>query len=111
MENVLIPIPGHIYAEIHAHHGDRTSQTIATWLSEKLREENAESTTGGSSGSLRYPRPSQGTKTGRVWEIADELLARDGKAPREAVIRACMDEGLNVNTASTQYSYWKASQA
>lgn len=111
MENVLIQIPGHIYAEIYAQHGDRTSQTIATWLSEKLREENAESITGGSSGSLRYPRPSQGTKTGRVWEIADELLARDGKAPREAVIRACMDEGLNVNTASTQYSYWKASQA
>lgn len=111
MENVLIQIPGQIYAEIYAHHGDRTSQTIATWLSEKLREQNAESTTGRSSGSPRYPRPGKSTKTGRVWEIADELLARDGKAPREAVIRACMDEGLNVNTASTQYSYWKASQS
>lgn len=111
MEHVLIQIPGSIYAEIFQRHGDQTSQVIASWLTERLREENTSSTLGQSSGNLRYPRPTKGTKTGRVWEIADELLAKDGQASRESVIRACMDEGLNVNTASTQYSYWKSSQS
>jgi hypothetical protein len=52
-------------------------------------------------------RPGQGTITGRVWEIADELVAKTGSAERDAVVTACVTEGINVNTANTQYSHWK----
>ena len=49
-------------------------------------------------------RPSAGTTTGRVWEIADELQ------DRAAVIKACTDEGINKSTATTQYGKWKKAQ-
>jgi hypothetical protein len=55
----------------------------------------------------QYPRPRIGTITGRVWEIADQIQKQSGKTEREAVIKACMGEGININTASTQFSYWK----
>jgi hypothetical protein len=42
-----------------------------------------------------------------VWEIADRILKETGTANREAVTKACMQEGININTASTQYSYWR----
>ncbi len=55
-----------------------------------------------------YRRPAPGTKTGRVWELCDSLLAKNGVIPsgrRVAEIYAA--EGGNWNTAQTQYSYWK----
>lgn len=55
------------------------------------------------------PRPSFGTKTGRIWEIADEITRETGRiAKRQAVIDAFRKEGGNPNTASTQYSQWHA---
>ncbi len=51
---------------------------------------------------------SRESKTGRVWELADELSARLGRrVDRKAVIDAYVAEGGNQNTASTQYFYWK----
>ncbi len=53
-------------------------------------------------------RPTQGTKTGRVWEIADLLSNKSGKkAKRKAVIDAYTNEGGNRNTASKQYDDWQ----
>lgn len=53
------------------------------------------------------PRPTYGTQTGRVWEIADQLSLKLGrKANRQEVMDAYAREGGNANTASTQYSHW-----
>lgn len=82
-------------------------------------------------------RPKAGTKTARVWEIADKMRAevRPGKpavaevkdgdkimtpavaevpekpagtpAARKDVIAACMAEDINAATAATQYGRWR----
>lgn len=41
--------------------------------------------------------------TAKVWEIADGV----GKADRNAIIAACVAQGINPSTAATQYSKWK----
>lgn len=57
---------------------------------------------------VAYPRPASGTKTGRVWEIADELTREKGRrAPRQEVIARYKAENGNSNTAHTQYQHWK----
>lgn len=54
-------------------------------------------------------RPSYGTKTGRVWEIADEITHKNGRlARRQEVMDQFAKEGGNPNTASTQYSQWNS---
>jgi bifunctional DNA-binding transcriptional regulator/antitoxin component of YhaV-PrlF toxin-antitoxin module len=53
-------------------------------------------------------RPKSG-KTARVWDIADEITRQTGQvAPRKDVMQRFQAEGGNANTASTQYSQWKA---
>lgn len=53
-------------------------------------------------------RPKAGTKTGRVWEIADAQSAKLEKpAPRKGVIEECMSEDINSATAATQYGRWR----
>jgi hypothetical protein len=59
--------------------------------------------------------PKSGSKTGRVWEIADAIVATganvsDLKALRKSIITACEAEGINTSTASVQYGKWKASK-
>ena len=49
-------------------------------------------------------RPKDGTKTGRVWALADRHRTR------EATITAAVAEGINRNTASTQFSLWQRAQ-
>jgi bifunctional DNA-binding transcriptional regulator/antitoxin component of YhaV-PrlF toxin-antitoxin module len=52
-------------------------------------------------------RPTIGTQTSRVWELADQLSRKLGrKAMRKEVMDAYAREGGNTNTASTQYSQW-----
>ena len=68
------------------------------------------------SSEVRYSRPRSGTRTGRVWEIADGRTREIGhRAKRADVIECCVAEGINRNTASTQYQHWRvdfeASQA
>lgn len=54
------------------------------------------------------PRPKAGTKTGRVWEIADELSAKKGEpAPRKEVLETANGEDINIATAATQYGRWR----
>ena len=53
-------------------------------------------------------RPLGGSRTQRVWEIADELTQQTGSlARRKDVIARFVDEGGNRNTAATQYQKWK----
>lgn len=55
-----------------------------------------------------YQRPRPGTKTGRVWDIADEITReKDRPAKRREVIERFTAENGNVNTANTQYQYWR----
>ena len=57
--------------------------------------------------SLSRTKPRSGTKTRRIWDIADEITARTGRpALRQEVINAAQKEGLNPNTARTQYGRW-----
>lgn len=53
-------------------------------------------------------RPAAGTKTGRVWEIADKLSA-EKKAPAERadVLKEGEAEGINPATVTTQYGQWR----
>jgi bifunctional DNA-binding transcriptional regulator/antitoxin component of YhaV-PrlF toxin-antitoxin module len=54
-------------------------------------------------------RPRSETKTGRVWDIADEITRQKRRtAKRQEVMDAYEAEGGNPNTASTQYSAWNA---
>lgn len=58
-----------------------------------------------------YSRPSKGTLTRRVWDIADEETERRGSlADRRRVIERVVAEGGNQNTASTQYHHWRRHQ-
>ena len=53
-------------------------------------------------------RPTAGTKTGRIWEIAD-AASQELKAPagRKAVIAVAVAEEINPSTAATQYGRWR----
>ena len=60
-------------------------------------------------------QPSSGSKTGRVWEIAEELWVThnnttDWKSFRPHVIGACEAQGINSSTASVQYGKWKSTK-
>jgi len=50
-------------------------------------------------------RPKAGSKTGRVWEIADSQGTEN--AVRKTVMDLCVAEGINASTASTQYGKWR----
>lgn len=53
-------------------------------------------------------RPADGTLTGRVWEIADELSKAAGEPiGRAAVLAAYIEGGGNPATGATQYGRWK----
>ncbi len=62
--------------------------------------------------------PAATSTTGKVWIIADRVLAAhpavtattDWKPLRDAIIAACESEGINKATAATQYSKYKASK-
>jgi len=52
-------------------------------------------------------RPVGGSKTGQVWDIADDISA-SAKRPalREEVMKAATDAGINKGTIATQYARW-----
>lgn len=59
---------------------------------------------------IQTGRPAQGSRTGRVWEIADAMFAEQGAMPSgRAVVDAYLaeDPGRNEGTGFTQYSHWK----
>tara|TARA_R100001377_G_scaffold66580_3_gene41831 strand:+ start:694 stop:1008 length:315 start_codon:yes stop_codon:yes gene_type:complete len=99
MEQVSVQIPAKLYFNIYQNHGESTGQQIIRTL-EALCEGNPPSSTATSN------RPGPGTITGEVWRIADEFKAKHGAGSRTGVVEACMEAGINMNTASTQYSYW-----
>lgn len=53
-------------------------------------------------------RPSEGTATRKVWDIADSLAAANGDVTptRSAVIEASVAQGVNKATAGVQYGAW-----
>lgn len=59
-------------------------------------------------------RPKAGTATGRVWDIADEVLATmpdtDQKTIRVEVLKRCTAEGINPATVQVQYGKWRGSK-
>lgn len=59
----------------------------------------------------RTRRPDADSRTGRVWNVADEITQQQGRrATRRQVMDRVVEEGGNANTASTQYQRWKAAQ-
>ena len=60
-------------------------------------------------GTTVYGRPRAGTRTARVWEIADEITREKGcRAERREVRERFVAEQGNGSTANTQYQHWKA---
>jgi hypothetical protein len=57
-------------------------------------------------------RPKEGSTTGKVWDIADELFVtiKDDKQLRKAVIERCTKEGINSSTTSVQFGKWKSAR-
>lgn len=56
---------------------------------------------------VEITRPGEGTKTGRVWEIADKLTKKDQPAVRAEVMEQALSEGLNSAMIATQYQRWR----
>lgn len=106
MESIFIQIPAALYASIYERYGEQTSTTINAFLSQLLDGEAPDEKKIGA-GATQYPRPRDGTITGRVWAITDHIKQQAGTVNREDVIKACIQEGININTASTQYSHWR----
>lgn len=54
-------------------------------------------------------RPREGSKTGLVWKIADDLTEALGGAAarRKDVLQECAEYGLVPSTAATQYGRWR----
>jgi hypothetical protein len=53
-------------------------------------------------------RPTNGTTTGRVWEIADAVSAgKKEPADRATVLAQVVAEGINPSTGATQYGKWR----
>ena len=106
METVFIQIPADLFGKIYAQHKDETADAINNCLSRLLESKSSEYSAAGPSIKKKFARRPTGEKTGRVWEIADRLESA-GNADRESVVKACVEEELNHNTANTQYSRWK----
>ena len=52
-------------------------------------------------------RPKEGSKTGRVWALADKISAeKQAPADRGTVIDQATAQGINEATASTQFGRW-----
>lgn len=63
----------------------------------------------------KVTRPAPGSKTGRIWDIADSILV-DGQRPdaaelKAAVLALAVKEGTNAGTAATQFSAWRRFKA
>jgi hypothetical protein len=60
--------------------------------------------------------PKSGSKTGRVWEIAEDIFSShsgglgDWKGLRNAIVAACESEGINPSTAGVQVGKWRHSK-
>jgi hypothetical protein len=106
METISVQLSAALYTSIYVRYGEETSATINACLARLLDVEESPQTDV-EAATLQYPRPGAGTKTGRVWEIADRIRIETGTVDREVVVRACMLEGININTASTQFSHWR----
>ena len=106
METVSVQIPAALYSAIYAKHEEETGSAINDCLSQLLGSTGPDLHSA-REGSPQYPRPGNGTITGRVWGIADKLEHETGRASREAVVTTCISEGININTASTQFSHWR----
>lgn len=106
MESIFIQVPAALYASIYERYGEQTSTAINACLSQFLGSEVPDEKKTGA-GTTQYPRPRDGTITGRVWAITDHIQQQAGIVNREDVIKACIQEGININTASTQYSHWR----
>lgn len=64
------------------------------------------------SGATAYRRPKPGTRTARVWEIADAVTHERGRLATVGEVRErVVAEAGNGRTANTQYYHWKAHQA
>jgi hypothetical protein len=58
-------------------------------------------------------QPKSGSKTGRVWEIAEQCYLKHSifdKVLRKMVADACEAEGINSSTMSVQFSKYKQSK-
>ena len=100
MKAVNIEIPASLFCGIYKIYGDDTGSQIIKAL-QSLEDKADEGYV------WKSLRPGTGTITGRVWEIADEYKKMNGgMVSRESIVKKCIEEGINMNTANTQFSHW-----
>ena len=97
-----------MYAALYARYEEGVGDVITSCLYRQLgTDESGPSSS--RTGTGQYPRPGGNTITGKVWKFADQQLEKTGVTDRASVVAACVEEGINENTANTQYSHWKKS--
>lgn len=99
MEYVNVQVPAYLYCKIYDAHQEQTTAIIQSAL-ESIFDHSPVPV------KAKSLRPGAGTITGRVWEIADQLILDGRDASRALVVETCMSEGINMNTANTQFSNW-----
>ena len=104
---VAIPVSAELFVRIYAVYGEDTPDAITRVLEDAMQAGSTAQRAGQATTQDAVSfRPSEGTVTGRVWEIADQIKQETGAAMRIDVVEACIEEGINPNTASTQFSHW-----
>jgi len=104
MERISIQLPAALYTALYTRYEEDTGDAIEECLRQLLGSSEIRPVSG-RRGTATNPRPGAGTITGKVWDIADQLLEQTGSADRDSVMKACINVGININTANTQYSY------
>ena len=103
-----IPVPEHLLAYDPQNPPDKPiNSPICTPVS---RGVNQEKRGRGTQPTTPTEKPPQGTKTGLVWDIADDTKnkypAMAKKTLKDEVTRACVKQGINPSTAQVQFGKW-----
>lgn len=106
MQTVAVQIPASLFVALFSAYQEDTGEVITGCLQEFM-DKDRESESEVVAPTTPYPRPGPGTITGKVWEIADDIYQKTGSANRAAIVQECINQGINMNTANTQYSFWK----
>jgi hypothetical protein len=88
-----------------------SNNPISTPISSPTKGRNIQGTT---HVPTTYEKPPQGTKTGQVWDVADDLAKKypgmNKKQLKDEVTKACVKVGINPSTAQVQFGKWLGSR-
>jgi hypothetical protein len=115
MNEVSITIPAQLYVDLYHIHGESSHKVIVECLRQLVGFENEEKNEALPNQAIPNDLPgwpTRYTKAHKVWKIATQFLADSGSIiplnnHKDLVLDACVNEGINRNTATTTYSNWR----